>query len=53
MVYETLSQKKKKKKNHKKRNGGVTQGVCPEFKPQYCKKKKKERTSVFQHIRKE
>jgi hypothetical protein len=21
--------------------GGVAQGVCPEFKPQYCKKRKK------------
>jgi hypothetical protein len=35
--------KKKKKKNHRKRAGGVAQGVVPEFKPQYCKKKKKER----------
>jgi hypothetical protein len=26
-------------KNHKK--GGEAQGVDPEFKPQYCKKKKK------------
>jgi hypothetical protein len=26
---------------HKKRAGGVTQGVDPEFKPQYQKKKKK------------
>jgi hypothetical protein len=27
---------------HKKRAGGVAQGVVdPEFKPQYCKKKKK------------
>jgi hypothetical protein len=25
----------------KKRAGGVAQGVGPEFKPQYCKKKKK------------
>jgi glutamine amidotransferase-like uncharacterized protein len=25
----------------KKRFGGVAQGVSPEFKPQYCKKKKK------------
>jgi hypothetical protein len=24
----------------KKRAGGVAQGVSPEFKPQYCKKKK-------------
>jgi hypothetical protein len=24
-----------------KRTGGVAQGVGPEFKPQYCKKKKK------------
>jgi hypothetical protein len=27
----------------KKRTGGVAQGVGPEFKIQYCKKKKKER----------
>jgi glutamine amidotransferase-like uncharacterized protein len=33
----------KKKKHTKKRVGGVAQGVSPEFKPQYCKKKKKER----------
>jgi hypothetical protein len=29
-----------KKKHTKKRVGGVAQGVSPEFKPQYCKKKK-------------
>jgi hypothetical protein len=46
MVYETLSQKKKKK-NQKKRIGGVTQGVGPEFKPQYCKKKKKRNNFCF------
>jgi hypothetical protein len=27
--------------HHKKRAGGVAQGVGPEFKSQYCKKKKK------------
>jgi hypothetical protein len=26
--------------NTKKRVGGVAQGLCPEFKPQYCKKPK-------------
>jgi hypothetical protein len=31
------------KKAHHKKKGGVTQDVSPEFKPQYCKKKKKER----------
>jgi predicted P-loop ATPase len=36
IVHEILSQKT----HHKKRTGGVTQGVGPEFKPQYCKKKK-------------
>jgi hypothetical protein len=36
MVRETLSQKK----NHKKMAGGVAQGVGPEFKLQYLKKKK-------------
>jgi hypothetical protein len=29
------------KTHHKKGAGGVTQGEGPEFKPQYCKKKKK------------
>jgi hypothetical protein len=38
VVYETLSQKT----HHKKRAGGAAQGVDPEFKPQYQKKKKKE-----------
>jgi hypothetical protein len=41
IVGETLSQKKKKKKSyHKKRAGEVAKDVGPEFKPQYCKKKK-------------
>jgi hypothetical protein len=31
----------KKKKNHKKGAGGVAQGIGTEFKPQYCKEKKK------------
>jgi hypothetical protein len=31
---------KKKLNKYIKRAGGVTQGVGPEFKPQYCKKKK-------------
>jgi hypothetical protein len=35
----TLSQKKKRK-NHKKGHR-VAQGIDPEFKTQYCKKKKK------------
>jgi hypothetical protein len=30
-----------KKNPSQKRADGVTQGVDPEFKPQYCKKKKK------------
>jgi hypothetical protein len=29
------------KNHHKKRTGGVAQGVEPDFKPQYCKKKQK------------
>jgi hypothetical protein len=29
---------------HKKRAGGVTQGIGPEFKPQYHKKKKENKT---------
>jgi hypothetical protein len=38
--------RKKKKKRKKKKADGVAQGVGPEFKPQYCKKKKK-RTSMY------
>jgi hypothetical protein len=37
IVCETLSQKNPSQK----RAGGVAQGEGPEFKPQYCKKKKK------------
>jgi hypothetical protein len=37
IVHEILSQKKK---NHKNRTGGVAQGVEPELKPQYHKKRK-------------
>jgi hypothetical protein len=33
--------KKKKKKPIARKAGGVAQGVGPDFKPQYCKKKKK------------
>jgi hypothetical protein len=36
----TRSIAKKKLNKYIKRAGGVTQGVGPEFKPQYCKKKK-------------
>jgi hypothetical protein len=32
-----------KKTHHNKRTGRVAQGVDPEFKPQYCQKKKKKR----------
>jgi hypothetical protein len=35
IVYETLS----RKYLTQKRSGGMDQGVGPEFKPQYCKKK--------------
>jgi hypothetical protein len=34
--------------HHKKGLVGVAQGVSPEFKPQYCKKKKKEKGFYFQ-----
>jgi hypothetical protein len=37
IVHKTLCRKKKSPK----RAGGVAQGVGPEFKPQYCQKKKK------------
>jgi hypothetical protein len=36
IIYETLSQKTPSQK----RGGAVAQNVGPEFKPQYCKKKK-------------
>jgi hypothetical protein len=39
IVHETLSQKTL----HKNRAGGVAQDESPEFKPQYCKKKKKKK----------
>jgi hypothetical protein len=51
IVRETLS--KKKKKPSQKRAGGVGQGVGPEFKPQYCKKKKRkklQKTSSLLHL---
>jgi hypothetical protein len=40
IVRETLS----RRSPSQKRAGGVAQGEGPEFKPQYCKKKKKEIT---------
>jgi hypothetical protein len=39
IVHKNLSKKTKKSQ---KRAGGVTEGVDPEFKPQYHKKKKKQ-----------
>jgi hypothetical protein len=48
-VIQTLPQRNRftspslEKTLHKKRAGGVAQGVGPEFKPQYHKKKKKEK----------
>jgi hypothetical protein len=33
--------KKERKTHHKKRAGGVAQGVCPGYKPQYHEKKVK------------
>jgi hypothetical protein len=38
IVHKTLS---REKTQHKNRAGGVAQGEGPKFKPQYCKKKKK------------
>jgi hypothetical protein len=35
------------KLHHKKRGGGMVQGVGPEFKPQYHKKKKKNCSSII------
>jgi hypothetical protein len=45
IVHEILFRKKKKKLKQKKA-GRVAKGVGPEFKPQYCKKKKKRRIVV-------
>jgi hypothetical protein len=39
LLHKTLSQRT----FHKNRTGGVAQGEGPEFKPQYCKKKKKKK----------
>jgi hypothetical protein len=39
-----------KKAYHKKRAGGVTQGVVPEFKPEYCKKKKNDNSNNTESI---
>jgi hypothetical protein len=33
--------------HHEKKAGGVTQGVSPEFKLQYHKKKRKEKKKIF------
>jgi hypothetical protein len=42
-----------KKTHHKiKRTGGVAQGVSPEFKPQYCKQKKKQTKKLICAIKK-
>jgi hypothetical protein len=45
-VRETLSQKT----HHKNRAGGVAQDVGPEFKPQYWKKKSKERDCALMAV---
>jgi hypothetical protein len=43
IVCETLSRKKPFTHTKKKELVGVDQGVGPEFKPRYCKKKKEDR----------
>jgi hypothetical protein len=40
----------RKKTHHKKRDGGVAQGVDPEFKSQYLKKKTKKTQGYFNGI---
>jgi hypothetical protein len=42
--------KNKTKQNPQKRVGGVAQGVGPEFKPQYCQKRKKERKNLNEGV---
>jgi hypothetical protein len=44
IVQETLSGKYPSQK----RAGGVAQGIGPEFKPQYCKKKKNKERKVWE-----
>jgi hypothetical protein len=39
-----------KKIFHKNKAGGVAQGEGPEFKPQYCKNKKKKNTVVLSYF---
>jgi hypothetical protein len=39
-----------RKTHHKKRAGGVAQGVGSEFKPQYCKRKRKEMKALSQRL---
>jgi hypothetical protein len=41
IALKTLSRLKKRKKTSQKKAGGMAQDVGPEFKPQYCKKKRK------------
>jgi hypothetical protein len=45
IVHETLSQKKK---TLQERTGRVAQGIGPQFKPQYCKKKRNLDTDLTQ-----
>jgi hypothetical protein len=42
--------KNKTKQNPQKRVGGVAQGVGPEFKPQYCQKRKNLNEGVTQAV---
>jgi hypothetical protein len=42
--------KKKKKKKKQKRSVGVTQSVCPEFKPYYCQKQTQFNSIDFSQI---
>jgi hypothetical protein len=44
IVCKILSQKKT---HHNKRAGGVAQGIGPEFKPQYCKKKERKKENTL------
>jgi hypothetical protein len=47
IVHETLSQKRK---NYEKKGEAVVQGVGPEFKPQYLKKKRMDKQQIMVSI---
>jgi peptide deformylase len=49
VILETLTQINKSINKSQKRDGEVAQGIGPEFKTQYCQKKKKKRKEQAEH----